>query len=109
MADDKTPRGRRTGLGPRGLGIIGLLSGIAGFAIAVLPALTGSRGFAGVYLVLLSFVGLTVVVVILIAIGAAVAFLTTRLLGIALMLGPALFLVGYNAGYFVVWYATYYG
>ena len=102
MADDETPKDRRPGLGPRGLGTIGLLAGIAGFAIAVLPALTGSGGFAGVYVALLSFIGLTVVVVLLIAVGAAVALLTKRLAGIALMLGPGLFLVGYDAGYFVV-------
>ena len=108
MADGQETKGRRAGLGPRGLVLIGLLAGIAGFAVALLPAITGSGGFAGAYIALLSFVGLTIVGVIVIAVGAVLALLTKRLTGIALMLGSAIFLVGYEAGYFVVVYSLYY-
>ena len=108
MADGQETRGRRPVLGPRGLALIGLLAGIAGFAVAVLPAITGSGGFAGAYVALLSFVGLTIIGLIVIAVGVLVALLTKRLAGIALMLGPALFLVGYEAGSFAVVYSLYY-
>jgi hypothetical protein len=106
--DGQEAGARRPGLGARGLALIGLLVGIAGFAVAVLPAITGSGGFAGAYILLLSFVGLTIVGVIVIAVGAVLALLTKRLAGIALMLGSAMFLVGYEAGYFVVVYSLYY-
>jgi hypothetical protein len=109
MADSQELKGRTAGLGPRGLALIGLLAGIVGFAVALLPAITGSGGFAGAYIAVFSFVGLTIIGVIVIAVGAVVALLTTRLVGIALMLGPATFLVGYEAGYFVILYGLYYG
>ena len=108
MADGHEPRARWRGVGPRGLALIGLLAGIAGLAVALLPAVTGSGGSAGAYVALLSFVGLTIVGVLVIAVGTVIALLTKRLTGIAMMLGSAMFLVGYEAGYFVVVYGLYY-
>jgi hypothetical protein len=90
------------------LALIGLVADAVGFATAVFPAITGSGGMAAVYVALLSLVGVTIVVVILIALGATAALVAKRAAGVALMLGSAMFLVGFDAGYFVVLYGLYY-
>ena len=106
IADEREDR--PAGFGPRGLALVGLLAGAVGFAAAVVPAITGPGGLAAGYLALLSGYYLTLLVVVLIALGAVVALLTKRASGIALMLASAIFFVGYFGGYFVVQYLGVY-
>ena len=87
-----------TGLGPRRLAVAGLLAAAAGVVLDVVLVLAGGGGLSGGYIA--GLVGGYVFYgsVVLIAVGAVIAAGAQRIAGVALMLVPALFEVGFLIG-----------
>ncbi len=75
---------------PRSLAQIALLAGLAGFLLALLPAVAGPGGLSSGYLASYGFFAVLVVVAVLILVGAVIALVTDRVAGITLMLGPGM-------------------
>lgn len=102
VAAPEEVEGRRAiALRPRALAVIGLLAGLVGFLFAVLPAIGGPGRLSAGYLAFYSVLAVLSVIVVLVVLGTVITLLTHRASGIALMLGAAVFLVGYLLGYLV--------
>jgi hypothetical protein len=87
-----------SGLSPRRLAVVGLLAAVAGVILDVFLVLSAGGGLAGGYIA--GVVGGYVFYgsVVLIAVGGAIAGVSKRGAGIALMLVPALFEIGFLIG-----------
>ena len=97
--EEEISSGRGVPRRPRALAMIGLLAGVVGFLVTFLPAVVGPGGLSGGYLAVLSLFAVLPIGVIVVAIGSMVSLLMKRASGIALMLGGAMFVVGWLAGY----------
>jgi hypothetical protein len=87
-----------SGLSPRRLAVVGLLAAVAGVVLDVVLVLAAGGGLSGGYIA--GVVGGYVFYgsVVLIAIGVVIAGGAQRTAGVALMLVPALFEVGFLIG-----------
>jgi hypothetical protein len=87
-----------SGLSPRRLAVVGLLAAVAGVGLDVVLVLAAGGGLSGGYIA--GVVGGYVFYgsVVLIAVGVVIAGGVQRTAGVALMLVPALFEIGFLIG-----------
>jgi hypothetical protein len=87
-----------SGLSPRRLALAGLLAAVAGVVLDVFLVLSAGGGLSGGYIAGILGGYLFSGSVVLIAVGAAIAGIAQRKAGVALMLVPALFEIGFLIG-----------